>query len=659
MAWIQKLYETYDTCSSMRGYSSEDGKRPLLPICHITAQAHIEVTIDKDGNFKRAKVITDSHEATTIIPATEESGGKAGSKPASHPLCDRLQYLAGDFTKYGGTVTSGFAGDPEEPYRNYTNILSDWCSKFEHPKTKAILKYVKKKKLIADLVNYKILFLGSDKKFLPKKERKKNKDQKDIFDIVSDQGDAFVRWRVEIPGDPESNLSNDNTLWHSWTQYYLSTKQKEPLCYVTGENALLSTQHPKYIRAKGDGAKLISSNDTSGFTFRGRFLTDAQACGVSLEVSQKAHNALIWLVDRQGKVFWVKGDGGRSQPALTVVAWANSEKKIIKPTDSAFDIFPEFADLAADEPMTVDTAQALALKLRKKILGYSADLGETKDVQVMAMDSASKGRLAITYYRELKGSDYLGRIERWHSECAWIHNYGYSEEKHKRFSFVGAPTPIDIAEAAYGKRVDDKLKKSTVERLLPCIVDGQPIPRDIAESAIRHASNRIGMKDPKDKYENEWNKTLSIACALYRKFMYDKQKETYSMALDPNRKTRDYLYGRLLAIADRLEGHALYKAKEKRDTNAARYMQLFADHPLKTWRTIEIALSPYKARLGGAHYYLSLLDEVMSEFNPDDFDDKPLSGEFLLGYHCQRAELWPKNSGEKDEQENEQNSNSN
>lgn len=125
------------------------------------------------------------------------------------------------------------------------------------------------------------------------------------------------------------------------------------------------------------------------------------------------------------------------------------------------------------------------------------------------------------------------------------------------------------------------------------------------------------------------------------------------MALDPNRKTRDYLYGRLLAIADRLEGHALYKAGEKRDTNAARYMQQFADRPNKTWRQIYLSLSPYMARLGGAKYYKDMMDEVMCKFDSiEDFTiDRPLSGEFLLGYHCQRAILWKKKGEESSEQE--------
>ena len=35
-----------------------------------------------------------------------------------------------------------------------------------------------------------------------------------------------------------------------------------------------------------------------------------------------------------------------------------------------------------------------------------------------------------------------------------------------------------------------------------------------------------------------------------------------------------------------------------------------------------------------------MIDEVVASFKPEDFlDDKRLSGEFLLGYHCQREAL--------------------
>ncbi len=629
----------------MIGYSTDENKRPLLPICHMTAQAHIEIIISQGGVFNRARVVTNKNDALTIIPCTEASGSRSGRKPECHPLCDQLQYVAGDFGEYGGTVTSGFIKDPEEPYRNYIKALTAWCeSKYAHPKAQAVLRYVKKKSLIKDLVTHQILFVGQDRKFLPKRERKKKKNTSDIFEVVSSQEDSFIRWEVEVPGELESKTWKDSTLWGSWIHYYSSTKRKEPFCYVKGEDDFLSVQHPKYIRAKGDGAKLISSNDTSGFTFRGRFITAEQACGVSFGVSQKAHNALIWLISRQGKVFYVKNNQGRREPGLTVVTWATSGKTIPRVTDDALSILG-FDDLPSDKPPIVSTAQDIAIRFKNRMLGYASELGKTDNIIVMGLDSASKGRLAITYYREdLTVSDFLQRVENWHKTCEWIHEYRYKDikdeesGKNKRFfqPFIGAPAPINIAEAAYGGKADDKLKKATVERLLPCIIDGQQIPRDVVDSAVRRACNRAGME------AREWSKTLSIACALFRKF---NEKEGYNMALDEERKTRDYLYGRLLALADTLEQWALNKAGEDRQTNAARLMQRFADHPYSTWRSIELSLAPYKARLGEqSKKRQELIDKVHSMFDPlEDYkNDKPLSGEFLLGYHCQREALRPK-----------------
>ncbi len=645
MSWIQKLYETYENCQSLIGYSTDESKRPLLPICHMTAQAHLEIVIDQEGNFTRSRVVTDKNDAATIIPCTEGSGSRSGKKPECHPLCDQLQYVAGDFEKYGGTVTSGFSKNPEEPYRDYVKALSGWCeSKFAHPKAQAVLKYVKKKTLINDLIKSQTLFIGKDNKFLPKREKKMQKNATDIFAIVSSQEDSFIRWEIVTPGELETKVWKDKTLWQSWIDYYFSTKKKKSLCYIKGEDDFLSLQHSKYIRVKGDGAKLISSNDTKGFTFRGRFLTAEQACGVGFEVSQKAHNALMWLISRQGKVFFVKGDSGRKEPGLTVVAWAKSGKPIPRLTDDPLSALG-FDDLPSDEPPVASTAQDVAIKFKNRMLGYASELGNTDNVVVMGLDSASKGRLAISYYREdLTGSDFLQRIENWHKTCEWIHEYRYRDiqdketgEKRRFFqAFIGAPAPNDIPEAAYGTKVDDKLKKTTVERLLPCIIEEKQIPRDIVDSSVRRACNRVGMKNW------EWSKTLSIACALYRKL---NEKEGYSMGLDENRNTRDYLYGRLLAAADCLESFALYLSEKKRPTNADRLMQRFSDRPCATWKDIELYLTPYKARLGGrAKKYTDIIDKVVSMFDPanDFISNKPLTGEFLLGFHCQREKLKPK-----------------
>ena len=622
MNWIQSLYETYENCQDMLGYST-DASRPLLPICHITIQSHIEVVIDGKGNFRDAHLVS-RDDNTTIIPATESSASRSGSKPVGHPLSDKLQYLAGDFIDFGGEVTSGFAKYPTEPYETFTKSLADWCnSPFSHPKARSVLAYVQKKTLMRDLVNHKILFVSDNGNLLGKDQVERKKNTKDIFSLLNVQDSAFVRWIVQIPSEVESRVWRDATLWGSWANYYLISKEENGICLVTGRNQILSANHPKYIRHEGDNAKLISANDKNGFTFRGRFIDDTQACGVGMEASQKAHYALAWLISRQGY----------HEDDLAIVAWATSGAKVPQPTQDTYDSFYSGLD-AEEDQLPADTAQDVGIRLKKKIAGYREEIGERADVAVMAVDSATPGRLSIVYYQVLKGSEFLERIENWHETCAWRHTYHYSKEQKRYIPFYGAPAPADIAEAAYGSRLDDKLKKATIKRLLPCIVDGQPIPRDVVESVVRRASNRAGLSG------YDWSKALTIACALYRKFKHGK--ENLDMSLDETRDTRDYLYGRLLAIADVMEERTLSEAEKKRPTNATRYMQQFSQRPFGTWKQIHELLTPYFMRQGdSASYYKWLIAQVEDLFTPEDFiSNKPLTGEYLLGYYCQRQKMW-------------------
>ncbi len=646
MGWIQELYQTYENCRSDIGkVPADENKVPLLPICHTTQKAHVEIVIDGKGSFKRAQLIPKA-QSRTIIPATESSAGRT-SGPVAHPLCDKLQYVAKDYAEHGGGKDSRF--------ELYLTELENWCkSDYSDPKIEAVLKYVKNGTVVQDLINENVLLAGRNGKLLEKAEDKKGKDLLTIFELVKPQSEAFVRWVVQIQGEKESRLWQDNSLWTKWTKYYSSTKAIKSLCYVKGKEELIAEQHPAKLRNDADKAKIISSNDLSNFTFRGRFLTADQAAAVSFEATQKAHYALRWLISRQG---YQRGD-------QAIVAWATSGKDIPQPLEDPLSILG-IHDLSSNQPDSAYTAENIGIKFRNRIAGYGTELGNTDGIVVMALDSATPGRMSIAFYRKLTGSEYIERIERWHETCAWLHRYR-SVENHANgksrkivMPFIGAPSPPDIAEAAYatnngGKfQIDDKLRKAVIGRLLPCIIDGQPIPRDVVEATVRRASNRAALENW------QFEKTLSIACALYKKF---KEKENYSMALDPNRRTRDYLYGRLLALADSLENWALNKANEDRQTTAARLMNRFAERPFSTWRTIELALSPYKARLGGkSKKRQKMIDEVKDLFSPNDFvNDKRLSGEFLLGYSCQRefirnnseslketAELGEQNSNDK------------
>jgi CRISPR-associated protein Csd1 len=453
-----------------------------------------------------------------------------------------------------------------------------------------------------------------------------------------DQRAAVVRWRVELR-EPQG----DARLWlnpavqHSWQSFVAKQAKKSRFCMVTGEQIPPAVNHPKRLRHGADGAKLVSSNDSAGFTFRGRFESAEQVYGIGSPTTQKAHSALRWLIARQG---YRNGD-------QAIVAWAVSGKPVPKVIAGSDEISPAASELRTDtspdsahDPQPVgpperykgDAGQLFAKQLKNLIRGYTATLADRDDIVVMALDSATPGRMAITYYRELKPSEFLERLQSWHEHTAWPQDMG----KDRRF--IGAPSPGDIAEAAYGRRVDEKLKKATVERLLPCIVDGRTIPRDLVTACAEQAANPAGMK------HWEWERCLGIACSLVRSSV---REEKYSMSLEEGRNSRDYLFGRLLAIAEKIESYALYLAKEGRDTTAERLMQRFSDHPASTWRTIELALRPYMQRLqtsrpGYLYNLKCLLDDVISRFKDDDFTRSGrLDAEFLLGYHCQRAALRP------------------
>jgi CRISPR-associated protein Csd1 len=620
MSWIQKLHETYEQC---KGHEPP-GSEPLMPISHTPQQAHIEITLDAIGNFKSASIV---EKVETVIPATEQSAGRVGIKPPPHPLCDKVQYCAADYPERGGGKPSFF--------KEYEELLSTWCdSKFSHSKARAVLAYVRKHSVVADLINEKVLHAGPDGKLLKRWSGESSSPA--LFRLLTakagerDQGDAFIRWHVREADTLCTAVWEDSALQDAWAGFDASTRVVKGLCMVTGNaEAPLALSHPKRIRHPGDGAKLISANDSSGYTFRGLFTDDTgqQACGVSYVVTQKAHNALRWLIQRQA----------HRAGEQVVVTWAVAGKPLPDPASNTLSLFLSSEEIAqsiteAAQSDMGDVGQAFALRLNKAIAGYRAQIDATEDIVVMGLDSATPGRMAITFYRELKGAEFLDRIQKWHENHAWPQNFG------KEARFVGAPAPRDIAEAAYGRRLDDKLRKSTVERLLPCIVDGRVLPRDLVESVVSRTCNRVGME------HWEWEKSLGIACALFKGFFRERE---YEMTLETNRTSRDYLYGRLLAIAEHIEGRALYVGGETRDTTAAKLMQRFADRPASTWRTIELALTPAKSRLrakraGFLHEMEKLHDEVVASFAGDDFlDDRKLSGEFLLGYHCQRQTLNP------------------
>ena len=640
MSWLEKCYETYENCQQEIGiqkFQAEGDKRsyvPLLPVAHTTQLVNIEVELDQNGDFQDARLLA-KDEQTTIIPCTEESSART-SGVVPHPLVDKLQYIAADYPAYGGAKKSG--------WNLYHTQLQDWCSSpYADAKVCAVLRFLEKGCLVASLVKKHILFLDENGKMPAKWTGNKDEKPKILETLASaDQTESFVRFRVG-----GIDLAQDEAVRESFIHYYEMKQQRVDYCTVQGKQMAVSTLSPYKIRNPGDRAKLISSNDSTNYTYRGRFVTAEQALSIGYETTQKAHSALRWLISKQG---CSNGD-------QTVVVWGTKGEPIPDITADSMDLGDDFAAAFAQlgQPqLPPATESEYAERFNKAIQGYGKALDEKANTVVMILDSATQGRLSIRYYRELAGSELMKNITDWHRNFAWKLNYRSAPEsakpgqkpKWKRVSFWGAPSPADIAKAAYGEKADKKIIQQTVERLVPCITEGKYLPRDLMLSAVHRATAGIGLEPW------EYQKTCGIACALICGYYHRNKKEDFVMTdgkyVDETIDDRSYLFGRILACAEQIERRVQSQTGETRPTNAERLRLVFVQRPAKTTALLQQKLTPYlnRMRANGVSRdkRYSTLQELVGRLGAEKYTNKPLNELYLLGYACQMMDFREENA---------------
>jgi CRISPR-associated protein Csd1 len=603
MGWMTELSAVYDLVIQ----KPEKDKKPL-PLYHIENNAPLIITLNGSGEFKSARLLgkDEKNDWPACMPCTEKSASRTSGVEA-YPFCDKLEYVAGDYKNYAT------GKNIEEKHAKYLALLESWAkSEYSNKKIKAVYSYVNKASLVADILKAGIPEMSDKAKI--------------------EEHNVFVRWEVEIPGD-NSQTWKDEEIRRLWIQYYSKyCLKKSGFCYISGQNVPVFELHPAKIRNSGDSAKIISSNDEQNYTFRGRFLDADQACQIGAEISVKAHNALRWLIDRQGKTI---GNG------LTIVSWASSSTAEPKFMSGTHDMLNDDIDDNMEESndFLYSTAEKFAEALNKKLSGYYGNISNKNKIIVMGLNAATPGRMAILLYREFSESDFCEAQEYWHFHLAWFYSCrNKNDEKPKFFCTISAPSPFKIAQAAYGEHMNDHVEAMAIQRLLPCILDKTPIPQDMEQLCFNRASRLISL----DASIRE--KVLETACAVIKYNSYTRNKEEYTVGLDEERKTRGYLFGRLLAVADRVESKILEERGEKRESNALRYIQRFAKYPSSTWKLLYVdKLHPYLKQLDPKlrNWYEGIIQDILDKFNHEEFvSDAALSSEFLLGYHCQQKDFW-------------------
>ena len=583
------------------------------------------IVIDSDGKFIKSYKIEKTKKdkktnqdivpvVSMSIPVTEKSAGRSSTTIAPHPVFDQYGYVKGGGEKFDGKMAkNGYQ-------KGYREVLKGFAeSRFATTQVRAIYTYIEKRTVEKDLSDY------------------------------SPNEKTNVFFEVETPGGLKTKLWEDASLFEAWHKYYLSTKSNTAMDSVTGENGLLAMSHPKKISNVSANAKLISDNDKENFTFRGRFENSLQAVSIAYESSQKAHQFLRYLVNDRGIVC-----GEQVILSFTI----GSTKNTLPPLDDTKSIV-DF--MVRNSGPRTETDRQIALQavtgfnyadaLRQALDGfrYGVILEQHAKTAVLALDAPISGRMSVTFYRELAQKEYLERIAQWHKDCEWHQVFWKKKEENDErkipVSIISAPSVDQMIEAVFGrprsfngKAAYIKVKKAARELLLRCIFDGAFLPADYVFSAIHRASNPL-VVTRNDKFDrNGFEQILSTACAIVRKDFKQRKMEDYTLSLESERSDRDYLYGRLLGAADKLEEHALYKNDKNRIVTAAiRYMQTFSQHPFRTWETIHSSLVPYIQKIKGSFAFQEI-QAVKGLFKVGDFEnDAPLNGSYLIGYYHERA----------------------
>lgn len=636
MSWISDLAKVYDDNEAIAGKAEtiSIGKEKtknvtLVPISHIAVNVPIQINLDKDGNFKGADVIDEKDDQRTIIPATLKSASRSsGSAPM--PIDDTLKYIAKDYYPEisNKDKDSHYYSDYINQLKGFVKYVNKNGSDKVKQQVNAIYSYVSQNSIFADLLFKSHLFGDeiSQVNAIPMKWSGKEEKPVVYKAITGDLDKSFVRFNVRGLGLDHS--FEDPKLYEAWEKYYLITlKNNTGIDYAScnNQNVILTDNHPKGIIPSASNAKLISANDTTNYTFKGRLLSSNEVATVGYLNSQKAHHALRWLIDKQG--FSI---GGRYY-----LAWGRKQQNyMIDNQDS-----PMFKILTATYSMDQAesyTNERLAKNYYNSLVKGIELTGDSLEdlVYLMQIDTSTPGRADIVSYQALDLNQYIYKLSSWYGKISLFvrNNVG---------KFVDPIYSLrTVANMMHGSKAKDELKKNTVSELISIILGSQIVPRSIITPLYNKAIRPLSFdpNDPETKFLG-WKPTVRLTSKLLRTRY---ENEGIKPMLNDEINDRSYLYGRLLAIADVLEGDALKNKEVDRPTNAQRYMSAFAQRPADTWKTIYINAQPYFKQSKGNKRAQILIDHIFNKLQVDEKNidrlNEPLDGKFLIGYSQQKVD---------------------
>lgn len=599
MSFFTELIDIYNDNIGKTDHK-EDGIPSLVPVAHYVVKAELQIDLNSEGKFLGADVLKKEE---TIVPYT-------GPKTVANdpwPIDDKLQIIAGDYLKWHESlpdksvpaISDKNKKKLKKCHERYIKLLKAFIDFVQNghyadyltEELQAIYNYVSSQNIIQDLTKEKI--------------------------SINPDGKAWVRFHVR--GSQEH--WHDEKMFKAWADFDENQK-KLGVDYISGNNAVpIEAKHPNKILKSEAKAKLISSNDTSNFTFRGRFTSAEEAATIGYESSNKAHSALRWLIERQGVLV----------DSRWFLVWT---PKFIPPK-GLLDEIPLALAIAQEVRERPTTGKQLSLAFKNKLLnGKNVDLNS--NFYILELDNATQARIDVVYYQTMDMNLYLDKLNAWYEKTYIAHPNGKYP-----FSF---PRLREIAGLVHREKditnTKKKVIKSTVSDLVSLLLGNQTIPRKILISLYNLAIRPLGFSTD-EKYAT-WNRVLEVSASMFR-----VNDPVLRPALQDDLFDRGYLFGRLLAVAHETELDALREKgrhTENHFTNAQRYMAKMPSDPIGVWNIVYSRLEPYLNNYQFATRTRAIINQISNQLvdNQQAYDQlhKPFTlqekGRFIVGFVHQK-----------------------
>ena len=629
MSLLTALLDSYDYAleNDMVGKPDHFGNI-LLPMYYNSMKSNgkniIELLLSKESDLLEAHLLPEGE--TIQFPVTEDSVARS-SGVAPHPLVDSASYVIQDEGKRSAA---------------YMDQMENWLAYDDNDFVRIIHDFLIQPGIL-DAVKQKVKDSEEDEA----EKQKKNA-------VAIDFEKVFFTFSVEnYDGLKNISVSENSDLQARYKAYVEHLNANDPskekiTCNLSGKQDYLCIKHQPLMGT----ARLVSQITANDENWRGRFTVADQNIKLGMETSQKIHLMAKYLLSGKETRRWLGEQAN-------MVSWFSddlSNAVAFDPSKSAEIPAGIFGKLLAEQEEKSD-APAIADEMTENIVKSFTNgkrlFSDDATYYIAIFDKISNGRVATKYFRALSASRLKENLVAWQEKYHWR---GYSKENRDK---VFTPSPRRLVLAAYGMERDGFLEiskkdflKNQYQNILTALVEGRSIPENFEKALtvnIRHRQN----------YDHTWMEVKFCALAVL------KDKGGFKDAMLNRENTdRSYLFGRLLALFERMEA-GTFGEKEERSTNAEKMWTSYTNHPATMMMRLRNLLKPYERKMAtseqnrGLYFKLSRDISEVTNMLHDNYDmdsaevNRPLDYGFIFGYEAQMRDIFTKRNKETEEAKEE------